>query len=696
MRAARLGGEGRGKMVWLRAFPERRSRARFWPLHARARRRSWSAARAPTSVNPTIEPMAATTSQTAPLGPAGAPGGAPPSRAATAGARPGLGTGLVLALWFGAAAGATELLVLGWHRVVEREFLLFNAHVLWMAPLSAMLLLAPVGLAAGLGARFLAPRHGRRIVVFVPALVASGSVLFLWYPALARPAIVLLALGAATQCTRWAEPRLARFRRFAGRALVVVAGVLAATFGAVTGAHALAERRSAALVGPAAPGAPNVVLIILDTVRALEMSLYGNPLPTTPWLDRWARGGVVFEDAFSAAPWTLASHASLFTGRWPDELSVGWATALDDRWPTLAEVLRSHGYETAGFVANVEYAGAQTGLARGFVHYDDVHPSPAELLLSSSLGRMLVDNPKLRSLVGYYDVLGRKHAADVNREVLGWLPRQPRRPLFLFLNYLDAHEPYLPDAAHWAEFGAGRTRRNDLIRFPSPRRGERAFKAAMTPAQRETERLAHDAALAGLDESVGRLLAELKRRGVLDNAVVVLAADHGEQFGEHELFSHGNSLYAQLLHVPLVIVDARVLPAGTRVSTPVSLRDVGATLLDLAGIRDAAFPGTSLVRRWTAPGAPVAAASPVVSEVEPAAGEPARYPAAKAPMRSVVIGRWHFIRREGGPEQLYDDSRDPAELHDLVRDPALAPVVARARLLLDSQATSERPRAGRR
>jgi len=419
-------------------------------------------------------------------------------------------------------------------------------------------------------------------------------------------------------------------------------------------------------------------------VHALELGLYGETLPTTPFIDRYARGGVVFDAAFSAAPWTLASHASMFTGRYPHELSAGWSAPLDDRWPTLAERLRAHGYRTGGFVANVEFTGVETGLSRGFVHYDDVHESAAWVLLSSSLGRFIGNNPRLRKLAGWHDVLDRKHASAVDGEVLAWVDQGGSGPVFLFLNYLDAHEPYVPSAKYWDAFSGGLKRRQDLIRFPNARRGERAFKASMTPAQVEAERRAHLASLAELDAGVGRLLDGLRRRGLLDNAVVVITADHGEQFGEHHLFSHGNSLYSQLLHVPLVVVAPGRVPAGLRAATPVSLRDLGATILELAGIRDPAFPGASLARAWTSPGAPAAAASPVVAEVEPAPREALRYPAAKGPMRSVVLGRYQYIRRRNGPEELYDYTADRAEADDRVHDPSLTPVIDRARLVLDS------------
>ena len=119
------------------------------------------------------------------------------------------------------------------------------------------------------------------------------------------------------------------------------------------------------------PDAPNVLLIVLDTVRADHLSLYGYRRPTSPTLERLARRGVRFDEARATAPWTLPSHASLFTGRWPHELGVKWLTPWRGNDPTLAEYLGSRGYATAGFVANTLYCSYDSGLGRGFTRYDD-------------------------------------------------------------------------------------------------------------------------------------------------------------------------------------------------------------------------------------------------------------------------------------------------------------------------------------
>ena len=132
-------------------------------------------------------------------------------------------------------------------------------------------------------------------------------------------------------------------------------------------AQAVARERSSLASG----GAPNVLLVVLDTVRADRLSLYGYPRPTSRTLEKLARQGIRFDEARATAPWTLASHASMFTGRWPSELDVRWLTPLRGRFPTVAEYLGSHGFATAGFAANTGYCSYDTGLDRGFTHFED-------------------------------------------------------------------------------------------------------------------------------------------------------------------------------------------------------------------------------------------------------------------------------------------------------------------------------------
>ena len=195
---------------------------------------------------------------------------------------------------------------------------------------------------------------------------------------------------------------------------------------------------------------PNVLLLVMDTVRADRLSLHGYKRDTTPNLVRLARKGVRFDQARSTAPWTLPSHASMFTGRWPHQTGVSEDRPLDATHPTLAEFLSDRGYLTAGFVGNTYFCNSWFGLGRGFAHYEDFYDedlviSITETLRCSALGRCLL---RIASLP-----LGverrRKDAAAVNHDFLDWLSEQDKeRPFFAFLNFFDAHTPYLlPEGA---------------------------------------------------------------------------------------------------------------------------------------------------------------------------------------------------------------------------------------------------------
>ena len=348
------------------------------------------------------------------------------------------------AAWFALFAGLTEVAILGVRKFLLHHTLFVDPRSLWMTPVSYLGLFLVIALAVLAVRLAMGTALSLRPVVFLFATLAAFSVLFLFHPRLHKAAILLLALGIGTQTARLVASNAAAWNGLVRRTVAALLALVVILCVGWQGWHALAEGRAIAALPPARAGAPNVLLIILDTVRAWSLSLYGYPRPTTPNLDRLAKQGVVFDRAISTAPWTLPSHGSVFTGRFPHELSADWDRPLDGTAPTLAELLRSRGYVTAGFVANTRYCIAELGLGRGFVHYEDFPLSLGELVLSSSLGRFITNNPVLRRVAGSYELLDRKPAATINRDFLDWLDRSPERPFFVFLNYFDAHEPYLP------------------------------------------------------------------------------------------------------------------------------------------------------------------------------------------------------------------------------------------------------------
>ncbi|MGH7505525.1 MAG: sulfatase, partial [Longimicrobiales bacterium] len=443
-----------------------------------------------------------------------------------------------------------------------------------------------------------------------------------------------IALAAARAVNLWLRRGRARLPVRAA-AFVVLIALLAGT---ALASAPVRERLARAGLPAAAPGRPNVLLIILDTVRAASLGLYGYDRPTTPNLERLGASSVVFEQAIAPSSWTLPSHATLMTGRYPNELSADWEAPLDRTYPTLAEVLAARGYATAAFSANGAYANALTGLGRGFARYEDFPATAGEAVRTSLMFRRMLQRLKLGELLrdGH---MGRKSAADIGGAFLDWLAGKPAdRPFFVFLNYFDAHDPYEPAPPFDTLFGPRR---------PLPRLNwGRPPSAELVEAWTDD----YDRAIAYLDHELGLLFEELDRRGVLDSTVVVITADHGEHLGEHGFMRHGTTLYLPVLHVPLIVRFPPVTPESVRVATPVTLRDVPATMLDLAGIEGTPIPGASLVTTWSGDGAP---SSPLYSEVREAVRIPARYPNAAADVQSLFANGMHYIRVLDGGEELY-------------------------------------------
>ena len=378
--------------------------------------------------------------------------------------------------------------------------------------------------------------------------------------------------------------------------------------------------------GRANRGPANVLVITLDTLRADHVGSYGYAAAKTPVLDALAARGARFASATTTTPLTLSAHTSLFTGTWPTTHGVRDNTGfyVDDAVTTLAEVLKSRGYRTGGFVGAF-VLDARWGIAQGFDHYFD------EFDLSEDVG------PGLDAI--------QRPGADVVDAATTWLTQPGTAPFFAWVHLYDAHTPY----AAPAEFAR---------QFPDTRDG------------------AYDAEVAYADSQVGRLLATLQADGRLDNTIVVLLSDHGEQLGEHREQSHGFFVYDASVQVPLIMagpgVATRVVPDQVRII------DVMPTVLDLAGI---AIPAT-------VQGASLRPALDGQRQALLAFSESwyPRFHYGWSELRAVRDGRYKFIlapRRE-----LYDVVADPGELTNLApTDTARADTLERALRALVAQTT---------
>jgi arylsulfatase A-like enzyme len=400
---------------------------------------------------------------------------------------------------------------------------------------------------------------------------------------------------------------------------------------------------AALLQGCGAEPAPtrNVVLLVLDTVRADHLGCYGYARPTTPSLDALAARSDRYAVARSTAPWTLPSHASLFTGKAPQlhgadarRLASGEvldAMSLRAEELTLAEALRDGGWSTAAFVANGGYVNPRMGLDQGFQEFK----------------------------------MQRLDARSMSEQALGWIDKQaPEKPWFVFVNYMDAHRPY-NTAALPPERAAGLPK--------PPAEGEpntvealdalylHVFTQAAPPPPEMVQRVVddYDLGLANLDLGLAALFDGLRARGLLDNALVVITADHGEYFGEHDLVEHSKDVYEQALRIPL-IVKRPAQHSGRVLEAPISLADVPALVLreaapEVAHRHAQAFRGTSELLGQVAQ-ARYARRRDLAAEWSP------RF---QRERDVVYVERFKLIYSSDGQHELYDLTADPGELDNL-------------------------------
>jgi arylsulfatase A-like enzyme len=613
---------------------------------------------------------------------------------------------LGLSAWCGMLAGPLEVAAF----VARKRFfdtnqlLSMSRHFIWLVPLIDLLILLLAGL-AGCLIIMLRPVGARRAVARTLCALTLLPLLLAAFPQVYGLAWLLVALGLSVRLVPVLERNGARFRRVALASSPILAGTMAALAAVPWAADRIQRGRDQGR--PIPTDAPNVLLVVMDTVAADHLALYGYGRPTSPAIEELARRGCRFDAAVSSSSWTLPSHASMFTGRWPHELSVGWKTPLDAAAPTVAEFLRARGYDSAGFIANTTYCAADSGLGRGYAVYRDyifheLSPFRMAVLVQKSLeglqtiGEALGDALDLAWLrasatrVRERFESDRKEAATVNREFLDWLSQrpQPGRPYFAFLNYFDAHSPYQLSPRRVHRFGV---KPSDEREFRLIQDWWTMDKSRVSPPEIAFLFNAYDDCVASIDEQLGRLFDELGRRKALDRTWVILVSDHGESFGEHAgVFLHGSSLYQTELHVPLVVVPPPGTPIKPVVAETVSLRDLAATIVDVAGFgADSPFPGASLARAWRpsspSPGAAAsgegALAELVPNEtLAPGAPDPSRRP---WPLAALVEDGWSYIRREGEVlEELYHLRDDPREQHDVAASASSRPRLQRMREVL--------------
>jgi arylsulfatase A-like enzyme len=418
----------------------------------------------------------------------------------------------------------------------------------------------------------------------------------------------------------------------------------------------------------------NVVVVVMDTVRADHLSCYGYPRPTTPNLDKLAAEGVLFEQAVAPTSWTLPSLASISTGLLPHQHGAAWWRAMASQPMTLAKILKARGYETAAFNANPSFGLAGWGLDQGFDTYADAREWLRHNFAATFAGQSIYQ-ALFQQFVSFNE-FDHLNAGEINHQVMTWLRHRSGRPYFLFINYMDAHRPYLPPAPYDHRFG--RIPKSVLWRI------EYAMNDGRLSRPLSAEELqdvidGYDNSLRYLDEQIARLLVALRALPDAARTFVIVTSDHGEGFGEHGTYDHGWNLNREVLHVPLLVIGPQV-PAGRHIASAVPLYELFATVLHLA-LPDAGAPvrRASLSQFWMPDGGQQIAATPVLSEL----AYPKRDRSLVAEL-SLCDGRWHYVLSSGGHVQVFDWEKDVSEARNLADSAGFQTVLEQLHLETES------------
>ncbi|MCP4572910.1 MAG: sulfatase-like hydrolase/transferase [bacterium] len=387
--------------------------------------------------------------------------------------------------------------------------------------------------------------------------------------------------------------------------------------------------------GPDGSSTPNILLITLDTTRTDHMSVYGHAHRTTPFLEEFAREGTVFLEAYSSAPATAPSHATLFTSLSPlTHRVVKNAITLGEHQVTLAEMLRDRGYRTAAVLSSF-VMNAKFGLDQGFDHYDDDLPA-----LGSSIRQVEWEGEKV---IGGFD----RRATETTDRAVDWLTneRPADAPFFLFVHYFDPHDPYKP---------------------PPPYRSRFVDKSITKRFERRINSL-YDGEIAYTDDQLRRLFASLDSLGLADDTLVIITGDHGEGLMQRGYQFHGAHIYDEAVRVPLLLRWPGRVVSGARIAGAVTIADVVPTIHDLLGWKAERllFQGRSLAPALGAGGSPPADL-PVFLYRIPYDPHEELGVWVDGEKHAVRFGKWKYLVSESEETvELYDLDADPGELVDV-------------------------------
>ena len=435
---------------------------------------------------------------------------------------------------------------------------------------------------------------------------------------------------------------------------------------------ATAVKSMASRTGTAKPTvqtrSPNVLIILLDTASARFLSCYGCAARTSPRMDQLAAEGVRFAYCYANGPWTPPSHASLFTGLPSivhqmnhDHLNVRTREMHKrarnyGRFPTLASLLTENGYQTAGFCGNA-WVGEKSNICYGFQFWDNLRRPDA--------GK----GSPVKSPAPAFD---RSTSAT-----LEWFDSKyhPDQPYFAFVNYITPHLKRNPPLKYQKRFVKGRVPEY-LHNISSRNCFAYIWNGWLKPQDIEPFKGLYAALIAQTDDQIASLLGELSKRGLLDNTIVVICADHGDENGEHNLLDHQLCVYNTLIHVPLIIWHPKTIQAGRVEERPVQLSDLAPTILNRVGLgnvrkQQKQMKGLDLLTEVSRQKRP----RPIVSEhgvprliIRNALPDitPEQYTPYLRRLKCIIYDGWKHIWSSNGRDELYNLIRDHGETKNLI------------------------------
>ncbi|MCA9936439.1 MAG: sulfatase [Ardenticatenaceae bacterium] len=436
---------------------------------------------------------------------------------------------------------------------------------------------------------------------------------------------------------------------------------------------------------------PNILFIVWDATRHDICSCYGYPQKTTPHLDQLAEDGTLYEQAITAAPWTLPAMTSIFTGLYPSQTDIYLRRKLTDDYQTLAELFQQGGYATFG-ISNNDWFSADFGLQRGFdymhklwqlfqtqndiTNLSVVEPDRSDSRIANNALRKALRGKFLQNAANavYYKTFRnfKDHGASRTAKPLTqWIARQ-QKPWFAFVHYLDPHLQYRPPLEFVKQFAHDLPRCQRLLKSDQWRLCWRhnAGIDLLSEEDLQAWRDLYLAEVAYTDYHTGQVITWLKKTGQWENTAVIITADHGENLGEHGLLNHSYSLHDPLAHVPLVIRHPGGQGGGQRVAQQVQTIDLFATMLDMAGLPipphvvSQSLLAESYDRQF--------ALSEYGMPIPPHAAAMARFGlkpedlAYRQKGMTALRSTTHkLVLDTNGAERLFDLQADPQELHDI-------------------------------